>query len=148
MADRGKPRKGQKGAEKTPSNSSTVALVVPKHGRGLLQQGNPGNAGGGRKPDAIRNLALQIGEDKALPRLREILDDKESTPQAIVSAARAVLDMVPKQTEIVHRTEGDWRVFLDACDEELVVLLGSGVDVPAFEQRVLARYAKKKGVSG
>jgi hypothetical protein len=48
--------KAAKGKPKTPSQSSRR---TPKHGRGELQVGNPGNRGGtGRPPSAVRARCL------------------------------------------------------------------------------------------
>ena len=57
-------------AKNTDRKSDSVVLVTPAHGNGKLKRGGP-NPNGGRKPSAIKALAL-LALDEALPRMAEI----------------------------------------------------------------------------
>ena len=49
-----------------------LTMETPSHGKGQLRRGNPGNSGGGRKPDAARRYfldLLQCAQDEAEKRL-------------------------------------------------------------------------------
>lgn len=66
----GRPHK--KIGAKTPSKTP---MVVPPHGNGLLQIGNPGNAGGGRPASQIRERCRGSFE-RRIPVLEQIADGK------------------------------------------------------------------------
>ena len=139
MASRQKP----KGAAETPSNSSTVPMAPPKHGRGLLRQGNPGNSGGGRRPDRILRMAEQMTEDQVLPTLKAIIAGKEGeqATSEVISACKAVLGMLPKTVKVV--IDGDrWPEAAMAID---VVLKAMGLEGRSSEfwRRLEAELATK-----
>lgn len=69
---------------KTPPESPKV---VPAWNGGVLRVGNPGNKGGGRPRDEVRQVMLD-GLEKALPRLLKL---SESTEPAIALKATEML---------------------------------------------------------
>lgn len=66
MAAAARKRKGAKESGANVENSAKntavmpAPMVPPPDGRGLLRQGNPGNRGGGRLPNAIRRKARRM----------------------------------------------------------------------------------------
>lgn len=85
----GKPRKTTK----------KTAIALP-NGRGaLLPGGQYGNKGGGRRPDEVRELATQLSYDEIIPKLKELINDKETPPKTVVSACTAILGLVPRKDE-------------------------------------------------
>jgi hypothetical protein len=67
-------RNGKVVARKTPRKTP---MVVPAHGNGLLQVGNPGNVGGGRPPSVIRERCRGSFE-RRIPVLEQIADGEAS----------------------------------------------------------------------
>lgn len=63
VSPKAKPKAKGLGRPKTPSKSSAVVQVVPSHGHGLLNVGNPGNVGNvratGRPRDEVRRAATE-----------------------------------------------------------------------------------------
>lgn len=51
-----------------PSTALTIApkTRTPRHGKGTLNSGNPGNKGGGRHPSVFRQLALEVIDKRQL----------------------------------------------------------------------------------
>jgi saccharopine dehydrogenase-like NADP-dependent oxidoreductase len=45
-------------------------------------------------------MAVELGVTKALPRLEAILDDKTATKGEIISAAKEVLNVIPRKDEL------------------------------------------------
>ena len=68
-----KSKSGNKKPQKT--TAKTTALVPQAHGGALLAGGKPGNRGGGRPPDLIRQRCRE-SFDKRIPILEQIADDR------------------------------------------------------------------------
>lgn len=59
-----------------------LEMFTPSHGRGQLRRGNPGNQGGGRKPDEVKRYFLElvtIAQTEAHKRLGEDEVEKMTT---------------------------------------------------------------------
>lgn len=95
-----KPTKSPKKADKK-TGRKTGTLVPQPHG-GAILNGMAKNhvPGPGRTPNHVRQMAVELGIAKALPKLEAILDDPTSTKQEIISAAREVLGQVPRKDEL------------------------------------------------
>lgn len=78
--------------------SAPVATRRPSHG-GCLQTGNPGNKGGGRRPDEVRQLAAQLSYDQIIPKLQELINNPATPPKTVVTACAAILGLVPRKDE-------------------------------------------------
>lgn len=55
-----------RGASSRKTPPETPKLRTPAHGRGKLQSGNPGNKGGGRKPNEFYDLCEKATADPTL----------------------------------------------------------------------------------
>lgn len=67
--------------EKTAKKSAMPVLVPRPDGRGaLLSGGMPGNAGGGRLPDPIKEGLREIARDDVVPHLRRIVQGTPLMP--------------------------------------------------------------------
>lgn len=69
-------------AKATPPNEADSPQVAPlrkpSHGRGALRVGNPGNKGGGRKPDWLKQWCDDVlADDKSCAQVVAILRDKD-----------------------------------------------------------------------
>jgi hypothetical protein len=67
--------KRKRPVKKTSEKSSVVQLVPQEHG-GALQQGNPGNAGGGRPKDVVRQKLALLAQGKGITFLDNTLAGK------------------------------------------------------------------------
>lgn len=81
---------GKKVAKKT--STQTPKMRTPKHGRGKLQVGNPGNSGGGRPLDEFKAKMRELASsDKAIEYLEECVRGKHG-PKAAVSAHKHITE--------------------------------------------------------
>jgi len=89
----------------SPVKSSVAELVPQSHG-GALQRGNPGNKGGGRRPDEFRRKMRELASsDRAIAYLRECVHG-EYGPAAAIAAWRLIAErgFGKVQTEVVVRS--------------------------------------------
>ncbi len=103
-------KKPQKTPVKTPVK--TTALVPQAHGGAIRQGGNPGNRGGGRPPDLIRQRCRE-SFDKRIPILEQIADDrlKKGSAQPNVRDRILALDVLAK-----HGFGGDTKIVAAQAD--------------------------------
>jgi len=99
MAAKKTAKKPKLGTTKTTAKSTGIAKIPQPHGGALNAGGTPGNPGGGRRPDHIRQLAVDVGYEEAIPKLRQIINDPLSAPKSVISACVAVLGLVPRKDE-------------------------------------------------
>jgi hypothetical protein len=60
------------------SSSVTPQMRVPEHGRGALQVGNPGNKGGGRPPNWLKDWCDELlAKPDSKKQVEEILANKD-----------------------------------------------------------------------
>ena len=115
---------------------NTSELIPQPHG-GALSPGNPGNKGGGRHKDKIRELAREAG-NKAVQRLKKLLEDEDSKLSA--QEVRSICDVLLKygvgtQQETELKLVGD-----DAFKQAFFDTLAEfDVDMDDFSKRLEAK---------
>ncbi len=118
----GRPPKRPEFSGETPAKPS-FEMRVPRHGGGLLRVGNPGNAGGGRHPDAQRQQARDL-VDLAMEEIRARLVSKKY-PMSMDELVRAVAALgrigLPSQFEVSG--PGGAGIPLDQARKDLIALL-------------------------
>lgn len=85
-----------RGASRKTSAQTSVTLRTPKHGGGKLQNGNPGNKGGGRRSNDFLARCLAATEDPELWKA-----SKEKAPLGLLDLSASYTHAKPAtQTEI------------------------------------------------
>lgn len=107
-------------ATKTTAKSTAMAKVPQPHGGALNAGGTPGNPGGGRRPDHIRQLAVDIGYEEAIPMLRKIINDPKSAPKSVISACVAVLGLVPRKDESDRVNDPEFQRLVNAVRDSVL----------------------------
>ncbi|MGH7576022.1 MAG: hypothetical protein ACREM1_12970 [Longimicrobiales bacterium] len=83
------------------NGAKTPKTRVPAHGRGRLQVGNFGNAGGDRPPNAIRALLRECAWAAAEELLKRLRNPK-TLRQLSVGELRAILDSAGRLAVPLH----------------------------------------------
>lgn len=105
MKDKAVNTAGKSARPKPKGRAKGRELIPQPHGGALLSGGQIGQTPGpGRTPNHVRQLAVEIGYTEAIPKLRALLNDKDSDPRTVVSAAKEILALIPRKDENVLTT--------------------------------------------
>lgn len=98
------------------STGSRALLRTPKHGRGQLRSGNPGNKGGGRPRNELRAQMREVAgaaADEMLRRLRDpdyLAGLAARELRALLAEAMKIAIGTPVQMKVEQRSASDFAI--------------------------------------
>ena len=115
------------------AESPAAELIVQDHG-GALRRGNPGNRGGGRRPEEFKRQMRELASSPAAIEYLRCCVHGENGPRAAIAAWRLIVERgygkVPMQLEVRSALQDlDYKILPDAAiaritgGEDLIAVL-------------------------